>query len=75
MMNKNKKREDVDPLWKETRNLVTRDTDKKEVLSDFIGSVFVGKGSSHTAQVAEINGKNLEKEDLHGVSENEVWTI
>ena len=63
------------PLWKKTSHLVTRDTEKTDVLNDLFFSVFIGKGSSHTAQVAESNGKNLEKEDLHAVSEDQIWTI
>ena len=42
----------------ETGDLVMRDTEKAEVLNDFFASVFTGKGSSHTAQVAESKGKN-----------------
>ena len=60
------------PLWKETGDLVTRDMEKAEVLNDFFASVFTSKGSSHTAQVAESKGKNLEKEDLPAVSEDQV---
>jgi len=41
------------------------------VLNDF-ALVFTGKGSSYSAQVAESNGKNLEKEDLPAVSEDRV---
>ena len=38
-------------------------------LSDFFASVFTGKGSSHTAQIAESKDKNLE--DLPAVSEDQ----
>ena len=62
----------MSPLWKETGDLVTRDTEKAEVLNDFFASVFTGKGSSHTTQAAESKGKNLEKEDLPAVSEDQV---
>jgi len=60
------------PLQKETEDLVTRDTEKAEVLSDFTASVFTNKGSSHTIQIAESNGENLEKVDLPVVCENQV---
>ena len=66
--NKRKAREDVDPLQKETGDLVTRDIEKAEVLNDFSASVFTSKGSSHTAQAVESKGKSLEKKDLPAVS-------
>ena len=69
---KKKAREDVGHLWKETGDLVTMDVKKAEVLNDFLVSVFTDMGSSHMAQVAESNGKNLEKEDLSAVSEDQV---
>ena len=50
---KRKTRENVDPLWKETGDLVTWDMEKAEVLNDSFASVFTRKCSSHTAQVAE----------------------
>ena len=59
-------------LWKEIRDLVTRNMEEAEVLNDLFGSVFTGKSSTHTAQVAENNGKKLEKVDLHAVSEEQV---
>ena len=60
------------PLQKEIGGLVMRYMEKTEVLNDFFASAFTIKGSSHTAQVAESTGKNLEKEDLPGVSEDRV---
>ena len=45
---------------------------KNEVLSAFLASVFTSKGSSHITQDAESNGKNLEKEDLPALSEDQV---
>jgi len=53
----------VGPLWKETRDLVTCDMEKVEVLNDFFASVFTGKCSSHTAQVTESKGRNWENEE------------
>jgi len=60
----------VGPLQKETGDLVTRDTEKPEVLNDTFASVFTSKGSSPTTQVADSNGKNLEK--VHARNEDEV---
>jgi len=51
----------VSPLWKETGDLVTRDTEKDEVLNDFFSSVFISKGSSHITQARKSYGKILEK--------------
>jgi len=56
---KKKVRKDVGPLWKETRDLVTRDTEKPKVCNDFLALVITGKGTSNTTQVAESNDKNL----------------
>ena len=51
----------MSPLWKETGDLVTRDTEKDEVLNDFFSSVFISKGSSHITQARKSYGKILEK--------------
>ena len=59
-------------LLNETGDLVTRDTEKAEVLTDFFASVFTGKGSSHAAQAAESKSKKWEKEGLFAVSEDPV---
>ncbi|KFQ20880.1 hypothetical protein N332_01897, partial [Mesitornis unicolor] len=69
---KRKAREDMGPLWKENGELVTRDTEKAEVLNDFFASVFTGKGSSHAAQVTEGKGRDWEKEDPPTVSKDQV---
>ncbi|KFV15062.1 hypothetical protein N340_07525, partial [Tauraco erythrolophus] len=50
---KKRSRENVGPLRKETGDLATRDMEKAEVLNDSFASVFTGKSSSCTAQVAE----------------------
>jgi len=47
------------PLWKDMGGLVTHDTEKAEVLSNFFASVVTDRYSSHTAQVAEGKGKDL----------------
>jgi len=62
----------VGPFRKEAGDLVIRDTEKAELLNDFFASLFSGKNSSHTAQVAEGKGKNENKEDLPAVSEDQV---
>ena len=60
------------PLWKETEDLVTWDMEKAEVLNDFFASVFTGKCSSHTTQVAEGKGRDWENEELPTVGEDQV---
>ncbi|KAK4826209.1 hypothetical protein QYF61_006153 [Mycteria americana] len=55
---KRKTRENVVPLQKETGDLVTRDMEKAEILNDFFASVFPGKCSAHTTQVAEGKGRD-----------------
>jgi len=37
---KRKTRKNVGPLWKETEDLLTQDTEQTEVLKDFFASVF-----------------------------------
>ena len=41
----------MDPHWKETGDLITRDIGKAEVLNDFFASVFTSKCSSHTTKL------------------------
>ena len=50
-------------LQKETRDLVSRDMEKAEVLNNFFASIFTSKCSSHTAQVAEGKGRDWENEE------------
>ncbi|PKU37294.1 rna-directed dna polymerase from mobile element jockey-like [Limosa lapponica baueri] len=69
---KGKTREDVGPLGKEMGDLVTQDMEKAEVLNDFFTSVFTGKGSNHTAQVAEGKNTVYENEELPTVGEDQV---
>ena len=59
-------------LRKEIGDLVTRDTEKAEVLNGFFVLVFTGKVRSHIAEAAESKGKNLEKEDLPAISKDQV---
>ena len=68
---KRKAREDVDPFWKEAGDVITRDTEKADVLDDFFASVFTSKGI-HTTRVAESKGKNWERKDLPTVNEDQV---
>ncbi|GAB0176460.1 mitochondrial enolase superfamily member 1 [Grus japonensis] len=60
---KEKTKENVGPLWNETGDLVTQDTEKAEVLNDFFASVFTSKCSSHTAQASGGKGRDWEKEE------------
>ena len=69
---KKKVREDVDLFPKETGVLVMKYTEKVEVLSGFFASAFIQNSTSHIAQAAESNGKNLKKVDLSGVTEDQV---
>jgi len=62
----------VGTLWKETGDLVTRDMEKAEVLDDFCASVFPGKCSSHSTQVADGKGRDWENEELPNVGEDRV---
>ncbi|PKU33402.1 rna-directed dna polymerase from mobile element jockey-like [Limosa lapponica baueri] len=69
---KGKTREDVGPLRKETGDLVTQDMEKAELPNDFFASVFTGKGSNHTAQVAEGKNRGYENEEPPTVREDQV---
>ena len=69
---KRKTRENVGPLRNEMGDLVTRDTEKAEVLNDFFASVFTGKCSSLTAQATESKGGDWENEELPTVGKHQV---
>ncbi|GAB0205343.1 hypothetical protein GRJ2_002999900 [Grus japonensis] len=69
---KKKTRENVDPLWKETGDLVTQDMEKAEVLNKSFASVFTNKYSSHTAQVTKGKGRDWGDEEPPTIGEDEV---
>ncbi|GAB0189119.1 mitochondrial enolase superfamily member 1 [Grus japonensis] len=69
---KRRMRENVGPLRNETRNLVTQDMEKAEVLNDFFASVFTCKCSSHTAQVTGGKGRDWENAEPPPVGEDQV---
>ena len=70
--NKRKTSEYVGPLWKETRDLVTQDMGKAEVLNNFIALVFTSKGSSCTTRVTEGKGRDWENAEPPTVGEDQV---
>ncbi|KFV13637.1 hypothetical protein N340_12895, partial [Tauraco erythrolophus] len=67
-----KSRKNVGPFRKETGDLATRDMEKAEVLNDVFASVFTGKSSSSTAQVAEGKGRDWDNEEPPTVGEDQV---
>ncbi|PKU44522.1 rna-directed dna polymerase from mobile element jockey- hypothetical protein [Limosa lapponica baueri] len=69
---KRKTRENLGPLQKEKRDLVTQDTEKVEVLNDFFASVFTSNGSSHTLQVTESKGRDWENKEPSTLGEDQV---
>ena len=60
------------PLWKETGHLVTWDMEKTEVLTDFFSSVFTGKCSGQTAQVADGKGRDQDNEEPPTLGEGQI---
>ncbi|GAB0177099.1 mitochondrial enolase superfamily member 1 [Grus japonensis] len=46
--------------------------EKAEVVNDIFASVFTGKGSSHTTQVAEGKGRDWENEEPPTIGEDQV---
>ncbi|GAB0182749.1 hypothetical protein GRJ2_000740200 [Grus japonensis] len=69
---KRKTRENVSPLQNETGDLVNWVVEKAEVLNNFFASVFIGKCSNHTAQVAEGKGRDWENEEPPTAGEDHV---
>jgi len=72
VINNKMTRDNVDPLWKETGDLVTWNMDKAEVLCDFSASIFIGKRSSHTTQVIEGKGRDQENEEPPTAGEDQI---
>ena len=60
------------PLWQEKGDLVTRNKEKTEAAKGFFVSFFTDKCSSHTAHVAEGEGKDWENEKPPTVGEDQV---
>ncbi|KGL93213.1 hypothetical protein N301_01878, partial [Charadrius vociferus] len=69
---KRKTRENVDPLQKETQELVIRNRDRAEVLNGFFAPVVTGKDCSRTAHDAECKGEDWENEEPPTVGEDQV---
>lgn len=65
---KRKTAENMDSLLKETGDMVTQDIQKAEVL-DFFASVFIGKSSSHTAQVPHDKCRDWENVEMSTVED------
>ncbi|PKU41022.1 rna-directed dna polymerase from mobile element jockey-like [Limosa lapponica baueri] len=65
-------RKKVEPLQKETGDLVMQDMDKVGVLNKFFALVFTSKCSSHSTQVAKQKGRDWENEDPPSVGEDQV---
>jgi len=59
----------VGPLWKEMGGV---DMEEAEIFNDFFASVFTGKCSSHTTQVAEGKDRDWENEEAPTVGEDQV---
>ena len=62
----------MDPLQKETGDLVAWGTEKADVLSNFFASVFTRKCSSHTTRVTDSEGRDWENEEPPPVGEDQV---
>jgi len=62
----------VGPLWKEIGDLITQDMEKPEVFKEFFPSVFTGKCSSHTVQVADSKGRDWGNEEPPTVGEDQI---
>ena len=67
-----KTRENTGPLLKETRDLVTQDMGKAEVLNAFFALVFTSTTGLQESQVPETKGKIWSKADVPLVEEHQV---
>lgn len=61
---KRESKENVGPLLNRAGDLLTKDTEKANLLNGFFASVFIGKVVLQESQVPETRGKVWNKKDL-----------